>query len=72
MQPSPIELSSYAVRCHSFAKGSSQSSIASVGVVYGAQWPAGTHTPSHVVPDPAEMSAPANDADEQPAGQLEC
>lgn len=28
--------------------------------------------PSHVVPDPAEMSAPANEADDQPAGQSAC
>ncbi|KAL0033688.1 hypothetical protein WJX77_000833 [Trebouxia sp. C0004] len=57
------------VRCHSFAKGSSQSSIASVGVVYGAKWPAGPQTPSHVAPDPADISTPATTADEQPAGR---
>ncbi len=60
------------MRCHSFAKGSSQSSIASVGVVYGAKWPAGPHTTSQVAPDPAEISAPANADDKPPAGQLAC
>ncbi|KAL0029551.1 hypothetical protein WJX79_003442 [Trebouxia sp. C0005] len=57
------------VRCHSFAKGSSQSSIASLGVVYGAKWPDGPHTSSHVAHKPAELSAPSSVADEQPSGR---
>lgn len=40
--------------------------------MYGAKWPAGPHTPSHVAPDHTEISTPAATADEQPAGQLAC